>query len=166
MIARRRSLETETLQSKMKFDALKDWWLLASEYSICSYSYWVTCSNIQAIIQLLRIAVPKDATPSNYTEETFANSQKTAKSLQKFSPSNVSRHTVCKEMILYATYTYIGKFVNWKHNNACQLPMIVWSQVEMMLVCSQIHHLWYMLECLKLCPIMLLVYSYYAHAVS
>ena len=34
MIAQRRSLETETLQSIMKFDALKDWWLFANEYSI------------------------------------------------------------------------------------------------------------------------------------
>ena len=25
---------------------------------------------------------------------------------------------------------YIGKFVTWKHYNACQLPMIVWSQVN------------------------------------
>ena len=34
MIAQRRSFETETLQSIMKFDALKDWWLFANEYSI------------------------------------------------------------------------------------------------------------------------------------
>ena len=37
---------------------------------------------------------------------------------------------VCKEMIMYGTFTYIGKIVTWKHYNACQLPMIVWSQVN------------------------------------
>ena len=30
---------------------------------------------------------------------------------KKFSPSKVSRNTVCKEMILCATFTYIGKIV-------------------------------------------------------
>ena len=58
-----------------------------------------------------RIAIPKDATPSNFMEKTFVNSYKTAKNSQKFSPSKVSRNVVCKEMILYATFTYIGKFV-------------------------------------------------------
>ena len=57
------------------------------------------------------IAIPKDATPSNLMEKTFANSHKTAKNSQKFSPSKFSRNMVCKEMILYATFTYIGKFV-------------------------------------------------------
>jgi len=33
MIAWRSSLKTETLHSIMKFDALKDWWLFANEYS-------------------------------------------------------------------------------------------------------------------------------------
>ena len=70
---------------------------------------------------------------------------KLRKICRSFFPQKVSCNTVCKKMILYATFTSIGKFVTWKHYNACQLPMIVWSQtlVEMRLLCLQIHHLWY-----------------------
>ena len=50
----------------------------------------------------------------------------------------------------------------------CQLHMIIQSQAntgrdDVTLLCSEIYD---MLECFELCPIMRLVYPYYAHAVS
>ena len=42
---------------------------------------------------LLACAAPKDATPPNFAEKTFANSHKTTK-FARLSPSKVSRYTV------------------------------------------------------------------------
>ena len=42
---------------------------------------------------LLAFAIPKDVTPPNFAEKTFANSHKTPNS-RKFSPSKVFRYTV------------------------------------------------------------------------
>ena len=40
------------------------------------------------------VSPPKDATPPNFTEKTFANSYKKPLNSRKFSPSKVSRYTV------------------------------------------------------------------------
>ena len=51
--------------------------------------------------RLLAFAVPKDATPPNFVEKTFANGHKTTKFTKVFS-SKVSHYTVCVQ--LYSTY--------------------------------------------------------------
>ena len=59
------------------------------------------------------------------------------------------------------------QFVTWKHYNAWQLPMFVLSLVNTDRD-SYAHKfiIYALLESFQLCPIMLLVYPYYAHAVN
>ena len=62
---------------------------------------------------LLVFAAPKDATPSNFAEKTFARIATKPRNSRKFSPSKVSRY-----MVFMLSLFFI--FQHWYHHQKCQ----------------------------------------------